>query len=182
MNSEKLPRILAEKWVAESRIFKVQALEIEYGNGTRVNFERLVASSYGAVLIVPILDDSLVLIREYSAGVKRYELGFPKGKIDAGETWAQAAVRESMEEIGFKPANVKILDSVTLSAGYMSHQTHIVLAQDLTPETALGDEPEPLEVIYWPIKDWSKLMEHPEFTEGRAFAALMLLLKELKYI
>ena len=179
MKTQKTPTILAEKLVAESRIFKVQALDIEYSNGTRVQFERLVASTHGAVLIVPIINEEMVLIREYSAGVQRYELGFPKGKIDAGETWAEAAVRESMEEVGFRPGQVKRLDSVTLAAGYMGHQIHIVLAQDLVPEAAVGDEPEPLEIIYWPIQNWKALLEHPEFTEGRAYAALMLLLKEL---
>ena len=42
----------------------------------------------GAVLIVPMLDDETVLlIREYSAGVHRYEVGLPKGKTDQGESF-----------------------------------------------------------------------------------------------
>lgn len=177
MKNQKLPTILAEKMVAESRIFKVQALDLEYSNGTQVQFERLISSKNGAVLIVPVLNDHLILIREYSAGVHRYELGFPKGKIDPGEDWSQAAIRESQEEIGFLPGRVEKLDSVTLAAGYMSHQTHIIFAEELTPQTAEGDEPEPLEVIHWPLNNWQALLAHPEFTEGRAYAALMLVLQ-----
>jgi len=53
------------------------------------NYERLARGrSNGAVLIVPLLDDETVLlIREYSAGVHRYELGLPKGKVDVGESF-----------------------------------------------------------------------------------------------
>ncbi len=182
MKNQKTPTILAEKIVAQSKIFKVQALEIEYSNGTQVQFERLVSSERGAVLIIPLEDEHLILIREYSAGVNRYELGFPKGKIDLGETWKEATIRESQEEIGFLPGSVKKLDSVTLAAGYMSHQTHIVLAKELVPKKIAGDEPEPLEVIKWPLDNWAELLTHPEFSEGRAYAALMLILKETNRI
>jgi len=154
-------------------------MDIVYENGVQVKFERLVSSSNGAVLIVPVHEDSLLLIREYAAGVERYELGFPKGKIDPGEDWQQATIRESQEEIGFEPAQVELLDKVTLAAGYMTHQTHLVLATELTPSEAEGDEPEPLEVVRWPLANWQELLAHEEFSEGRAYAAVLLLLKHL---
>ncbi|PLA74575.1 ADP compounds hydrolase NudE [Hydrogenovibrio sp. SC-1] len=176
---KKNPTILSKTALAKTKLFQVEGLELLFENQTQVQFERLVSSQHGAVLIVPIIDDSLVLIREYAAGVERYELGFPKGKIDPGETWREAALRESQEEVGFLPGLVTLLDSVTLAASYMSHQTHIILAEDLCPSEAEGDEPEPLEVIYWPLSDWHRLIQQPEFSEGRAYAALMLVLKRL---
>lgn len=176
---KKNPTILAKTPLAQTKLFQVEGLELLFNNKAQVQFERLVSSQHGAVLIVPIVDDSLVLIREYAAGVERYELGFPKGKIDPGETWQEAAIRESQEEAGFLPGLVTLLDSVTLAASYMSHQTHIVLAEQLSPSHAEGDEPEPLEVIHWPLADWHQLIQHPEFSEGRAYAALMLALKQL---
>jgi ADP-ribose diphosphatase len=182
METKKSPVILTKKKLANTRIFTVEGLDILYGNDTQVQFERLVSSVHGAVLIVPVLDDALVLIREYAAGVERYELGFPKGKIDPGEDWQQAAVRESQEEIGFFPEQVSLLDSLSLAAGYMTHQTHVVLAEALRPQEAEGDEPEPLEVVHWPLSDWKTLLEHPEFSEGRAYAALMLVLRHLNRI
>ncbi|MBD3822643.1 MAG: ADP compounds hydrolase NudE [Thiotrichales bacterium] len=174
--SEQFPRILAKNETVKSRIFTVETMALQFANGVEVEYERLISSKNGAVLLVPVLDDKMVLIREYAAGVERYELGFPKGKIDAGEGWEQAAIRESQEEIGYFPQRVELLDSLTLAAGYMTHHTHIVLAEELTPQTAEGDEPEPLEVVYWPLEDWQSLLGHPEFSEGRAYAALMLLL------
>ncbi|QCU90797.1 ADP compounds hydrolase NudE [Thiomicrorhabdus sediminis] len=183
MSEKKSPTILAENIELKSRIFTVQSQQIAFANGTQVVYERLVGNPNGAVLIVPLLDDDhLLLIREYGAGVGRYELGFPKGKIDPGEGWQQACIRESQEEIGYLPNQVKLLDSVSLAAGYMTHQTHIVLATELEPSDAEGDEPEPLEVVKWPLKNWAELLSHPDFSEGRAYAALMLLLKEKEWI
>ena len=180
MNSKKLPHILAENVVLQSRIFTVQAQNLEFSNGTQVHYERLLGHIDGAVLIVPMLDDdTLLLIREYSAGVGRYELGFPKGKIDPGENWEQASRRECVEEIGYQPKKIDYLDQVTLAAGYMDHHTHLVLARDLIPEQAEGDEPEPLEVVPWKLDDWPALIAEPDFSEGRAYAALFLTLRTL---
>lgn len=182
-DSKKVPTILSENIEVQSRIFTVQSQYLEFSNGQRVTYERLVAGNGGAVLIIPLLDDDhLLLIREYGAGVGRYELGFPKGKIDPGESWQDAAVRESQEEVGHHPEEIKLLDSLSLAAGYMTHQTDVVLATNLSPKEAEGDEPEPLEIVRWPLQNWQELIAHPEFTEGRAYAALLLLLKEKQMI
>lgn len=45
-------------------------------------------------MIVPIVDDHLILIREYAVGTESYELGFSKGLIDPGESVFEAANRE----------------------------------------------------------------------------------------
>lgn len=182
-STQKSPVILAQNIAVQSQNFTVQTQQLQFANGTQVTYERLLGSTLGAVLIIPMLDaNTMLLIREFAAGVGRYELGFPKGKIDAGETWKEAVIRESQEEVGHCPAQVKLLDSVSLAAGYMTHHTHIVLATHLTPQTALGDEPEPLEVVPWKLDDWARLLQQPDFSEGRAYAALMLLLQEMKKI
>ncbi|VAW45116.1 ADP compounds hydrolase NudE [hydrothermal vent metagenome] len=176
--SKKLPILVSEKITLQSQMFTIQSQELTFSNGTTVTYERLLSRKEGAVLIVPLLDnDTLLLIREYGAGVGRYELGFPKGKVDAGESWEQAVIRESQEEIGFLPKQVQLLDSVSLAAGYMTHYTHIVLATELIPQSAKGDEPEPLEVVPWALDDWKALLSEPHFSEGRAYAALMLVLQ-----
>ena len=179
MSSQKnLPEILSESIVAQSRLFKVQAQTLRFQNGVEVVYERVLSSGQGAVLVIPMLDaETFLLIREYAAGMGRYELGFPKGKIDAGEDWTQASIRECMEEVGYRPQQVVCLDSVSLASGYMTHQTHLVLATGLQSAQAQGDEPEPLEVVAWKLADWPALVAHPEFSEGRAYAALLKLLQ-----
>src|SRR2546427_612005 len=71
----------------ENGPFQRQHLDLEFSNGERRRFERLVSRGHGAVVVVPMLDDETVLlVREYAAGMHRYELGLVKGRIDAGET------------------------------------------------------------------------------------------------
>ena len=44
-------------------------------------YERMRPSSREAVMIIPIVDDHLILIREYAVGTESYELGFSKGLL-----------------------------------------------------------------------------------------------------
>jgi len=169
------PEILKSKTIAKSRLFHIEQLDLRFSNGTEVQFERLVGSSNGAVLIVPMLDnDTVLLIREYAAGVDRYELSLPKGRIEDGEEIVPAANREIMEEIGYASKRLTHLSSLTVAPGYLSATTHIVLAQDLYPEKREGDEPEELEVVKWKLSELASLLEHPECTEARTIAALFM--------
>src|SRR3546814_5581592 len=115
-----------------------------------------------------------LLVREYAAGVHRYELGLVKGRIDAGETPEHAANRELMEEAGYGANSVRVLRSLTLAPTYMSHQTHLVLARDLYPQRLPGDEPEELDVVPWKLHALPELILREDFTEGRSLAALFI--------
>jgi len=169
------PEILHTQTVAQSRLFQIEQLELRFANGTEVQYERLVGSTNGAVLIVPMLDsETVLLVREYAAGVDRYELSLPKGRIEDSEEILPAANREIMEEIGYAARNLTQLTSLTVAPGYLSAITHVVLAQDLYPEKREGDEPEALEVVEWKLSDLSSLLLHPECTEARTIAALFM--------
>lgn len=155
--------------------YRMERLDLEFSNGERRRYERLHGRGHGAVAVVPMLDaDTVLLVREYAAGVHRYELGLVKGRIDAGETPEQAANRELMEEAGYGARDVRVLRSLTLAPTYMSHQTHVVLARDLYPQRLAGDEPEELEVVQWKLADLGQLILREEFSEGRSIAALFL--------
>lgn len=169
------PIIHAIQPVTHSRLFHVEEIHLEFSNGQRRIYERLASRGNGAVLIVPVLhDDTLLLIREYSAGTGRYELAFPKGHIEQGEDALVAANREIQEEVGYGARELHLLRKVSLSPGYMQHHTHLVLARDLYPQRVAGDEPEPLEVVPWQLNDVASLLAREDFTEGRSLLALYL--------
>lgn len=169
------PQITRRQEIARTRLFKVEELDLEFTNGEKRTYERLVAGPNGAVMIVPILDnETLLLIREYSAGTDNYQLAFPKGLMEAGESIEQAANRELQEEIGFAAKKFSMMKQMSLAPGYLTHRINLVMAEDLYPQSLSGDEPEPLEVVRWPISDFDKIIEQPDFTEARSIAALFL--------
>lgn len=173
--SATLPKILGSRWREAGESFKVQELDLQFSNGVCRTYQRMNPRGLGAVIIVPMKDESTVLLaREYAAGLHQYEIGLPKGRLEKGESVLEAAQREMKEEIGFGAGRLEVLTTLSLAPGYMTHVTHIVLARDLFPEKLEGDEPEELEVIPWPISDLRTLTAREDCTEGRTIAALYI--------
>lgn len=171
----KIPRILSAETVARTRLFHVEEVGLEFSNGTIVRYERLQSSSRGAVLIVPLLDeDTVLLIREYAAGVHRYELALPKGLIESDEDVLAAANREMQEEVGYAARRLEHVTSLTLAPGYFGHVTHVVCARDLYAQRRPGDEPEEIEVVPWRISRLHELVAREDCTEARSIAALYM--------
>jgi hypothetical protein len=109
--------------------FRRETIDLEFSNGERRRYERLHSRGHGAVMIAAIPEPGTVLlIREYAAGVHRYELGLPKGRMDAGEAILDAANRELKEETGFGARKLTHLRGITLAPGYMTHEIQLVLA------------------------------------------------------
>jgi len=166
------PQVVKRSSIARTRVFSVEAMDIEFSNGEQRQYERLVGSKQGAVLVVAKPSThSVLMISEYAAGMDRYELSFPKGKIDSGESMIDAANRELQEETGFGARKLTHIHSMTIAPGYLGHTTHIILAEDLYPSSLNGDEPETIDVSEWKFSQLPELLEREDFTEARSIAA-----------
>lgn len=175
------PDVLKRELVAESRLFKVEAVHLRFENGAERVYERMAGGHRGGVMLVPLLgDDTLLLVREYAAGTHSYELGFPKGLIDAGETAPEAGNRELMEETGYGARQLLALKTLNLVPEFFASSMTVLLARDLYPELREGDEPEPLELVTWPLSRAQELLSAPDFNNARSVAALLLALGYLQ--
>jgi ADP-ribose diphosphatase len=173
MTRRKLPVVHNRREAPAARWMRRECLDLEFENGEQRTYTRLVTHGLGAVIVVPLLDDETVLLaREYACGLHHYELGLPKGRMEAGETVEETANREMKEEIGYGARDLKEINAFSLAPAYMSHVTHIVLARDLYPEKLAGDEPETIDVVQWSLHDLRTLAEREDCTEGRTIAAL----------
>ncbi|WP_348815469.1 ADP compounds hydrolase NudE [Halomonas sp. H10-59] len=182
-SSPEKPRILSRKTVAESRLFRVEELELRFSNGAERHFERLLGNGkgIGAVMIVAMPDpDHVLLIREYAVGFEDYVLTLPKGVVDPGEDIVTAANRELMEECGVGARRIEPLVELSLSPNYMRQRMQVMLASDLYPKRLEGDEPEPLVVETHALDSITALLAREDFHEARAIAALYIARDKLK--
>ncbi|MEI6895124.1 MAG: ADP compounds hydrolase NudE [Colwellia sp.] len=174
-NEKQLPIITHREQVAKSALFGIEQIDLTFSNGEQRQYERMMGTGRGAVMIVPMLDDdTLLLVREYCAGIHSYLLGFPKGLIDEGEPPEVAANRELKEEIGYGSHQLHKVSEVMMAPAFFNAKMTIYLGKNLYHAKLEGDEPEPLELVSWPIRDYKTLLQQHDFTEARSIAALML--------
>lgn len=174
---KQLPEITGTNELAQTNIFRIEQVNLKFSNGESRVYERCHSqgADNGAVMVVPVThENNLLLVREYAVGLEAYALNFPKGVIDAGEQAPQAALRELQEEVGVHANNVVFLKKVTTSPSYLVNQLHIYLARELSPSRLVGDEPEPLEVVEWPLADYQTLLMRNDFSGALSLSALLL--------
>lgn len=171
----KLPEILKKTIITQSRFFAIESLHLRFSNGVERQYERLRPGRGGAVMVVALQDaDTVLMIREYGAGVENYTLALPKGGLEPNETAEQGANRELQEETGFAARVFTPLKTLTLSPSYMSSQLVVMLAEDLYPSRLVGDEPEVIEVVPMPLSQLDEWVWREDITEARSIAALYM--------
>ena len=100
--------------------------------------------------------------------------------MDTGETLEQSANRELQEEIGFGAKKWTFLRTMKINPQIMGHKMNVLLGEDLYPNQLEGDEPEPLEIVRYPLSQLDALLVSDEFNEARNLTALYTLRDYLK--
>ncbi len=175
------PEIKRVTQLAQSRLFTIQELDLQFSNGTQVQFERIKANAGRAVMVAAITaQNEIILVKEYAAGTERYELQLPKGIVEPDEDSIQAANRELSEETGYAGKELTMLQTLRVSPGYFQHETDLVMATGLFEnKLESGDEPEQPEVVKYPLDDVDELLGRDDFSESRSIAGLLLVMREL---
>ena len=121
---------------------------------TRQKEPRCVTGRYlqpDAVVIVPFHTaiDKLVILREYRVPLADYEVGFPAGLIDPGESVEQATRRELMEETGLTVGRfTRISPPIYSSAGMTDESVSMVYVEcEGVPSTDANTASEMIEIL-----------------------------------
>jgi len=149
---------------------------------TGVVMERSVVRHPGAVAVVPVHGEDVVLISQYRAPIGRDLLEIPAGKLDMpGEDPIEAAGRELEEEVGLRAASLELLASFWTTPGFSNEYMWIYLASDLTQVEARphGAEEEAAEIVRIPVGEVAARVAAGEFEDAKTIVGLAALAARL---
>lgn len=144
--------------------------------------ERDVVHHPGAVAVVALDGDEVVLVRQYRPVLDREMLELPAGKLDVpGEDRPTAARRELVEEAGLDAPDLIELGSFHNSIGFCDEVTTIYLATELVPATPQADsvEEEYLIVERVGLDEVEGLIGDGDITDAKTVLGLLWTLRRL---
>lgn len=144
--------------------------------------ERDVVHHPGAVAVVALDGDEVVLVRQYRPVLEREMLELPAGKLDVpGEDRPTAARRELVEEAGLDAVDLIELGSFHNSIGFSDEATTIYLATELVPATPLAAsiEEEYLTVERVGLDEVEGLIGDGTVTDAKTILGLLWTLRRL---
>lgn len=126
-------RTLEKETVYKGRIFDVEAHKVSLPNG-HTSYRDIIVH-HGAVAVIAIIDDKMLLVRQYRKAIERETLEIPAGKLDKiGENRLDAARRELREETGYSATLTEIC-TMNMSPGYLTENITIYHADNLVKES-----------------------------------------------
>ena len=172
-----------ETWVNSQHPYRGRIVSLRVGD-VRLDDGSLafreVVEHPGGVAIVPVLGDSVVLIRQYRIAVGRTVVEIPAGKLEGDEDIEHRAGCEVEEETGFRAGRLVPVHPIYASVGYTSEKIHMFLAFDLEKTAQRLDDDERIEPITVPIADLEPRLADGAFEDAKTFVGLHALLAYLK--
>lgn len=148
-----------------------------YRRPSGLEVRREVMDHHGAVVMVPVEDDHVIMVRQPREAVERMMLELPAGKLDyAGEDPLECARRELAEEVGRTAGTWRDLGGFFTAPALLTEYIHCLMATDLSPVDHPRIPEEEIEVVPWPLSDLEGLLARVE--DAKTLIGLLRLARE----
>lgn len=82
------------------------------------------------VQVVPVLTTGdILMVRQYRHGAAAPSLEFPAGRMEPGESAADAAARELREEAGFAAQDIRLMQTIRPDPAILTNRIHTLVAR-----------------------------------------------------
>ena len=136
---------------------------------------RDIVRHHGGVGILVVVDDCIVLVKQFRYAYNKDTLEIPAGKLEKGEEVSLAGKRELEEETGYSCKDMRLINEIYPTTGYCDEIIHLYQAIDpFKVENPLeGDEDEFIDLIYMPIDEAYKKVINNEIHDSKTIIAIM---------
>ncbi|GHV39010.1 NUDIX hydrolase [Synergistales bacterium] len=171
-----------ESFISGERLYEGRILNLrvdKVGLPSGRTSTREVVEHKDAVGVLAVSGDNLLLVRQFRYAVGEETIEICAGLIERGEEAAEAATRETREELGYKPGSLTEIGKIYSSPGFCTESLTIFLARDLTSAPLPQDDDENVNTVTVPVSELPALLSGKETSlgrsvikDGKTFAAL----------
>ena len=147
--------------IYDGKIIKVYKDQVECPNKRLATRE--IVRHHGGVGILAVVDDCILLVKQFRYAYNKDTLEIPAGKLELGE------------EAGYSCKSMELINEIYPTTGYCDEVIHLYEAKGLFKvENPLeGDEDEFIDVISMPIDEAYKKIMNNEIHDSKTIIAIM---------
>ncbi len=161
---------LHSELVHDGPIIRVRTGRVRLDDGTEAYRE--IVEHGGGVGVVPVLDDRVILVRQFRAAIDAEVLEIPAGRLEPDDTPEHRAHTELEEECGYRAGRLVHVASCYCSPGFTNERDEIYLAFDLTKTEQRLEEDERVEIVEIPIAELNDRLARCEFDDAKTIIGL----------
>jgi 8-oxo-dGTP pyrophosphatase MutT (NUDIX family) len=159
-----------ERTLYDSDWLRLALVDVELPSGERFE-QHVVRIPQPAAAVVVRRNDEILLLRRHRMVTDTWGWEVPAGRTDPGESLDRTAIREAIEETGWRPRGLRKLGAYHPQPGQVDQTFHVFLAEDAEqvgdpgPDEAERVEWVPAEIVRGWLRDGS-------ITDGFSLVAL----------
>ncbi|MFO7792371.1 MAG: NUDIX hydrolase [Candidatus Saliniplasma sp.] len=156
--------------VATSTLFTLREDDVVLKNDVEKTYTILDMPDFAGV--IPVIDDKLVMIKNYRYPIDEMVLELPAGLIDEGEKPIDTARRELKEETGYVLKDAEKIIEYHPIASLNTQTAHLFLGEAEEGASVNRDIGEDIEVELIPIKKVYEMLRKKEISHPHTIIAL----------
>jgi len=148
--SDYVPRIVGRKTAFTSPWVEIETVDVELAAPRGVETFYTVKTHRYVVALALTVDGRIPLVRQFRPAVGEFVLELPSGHIDEGETSADTARRELLEETGCQAEELISLGEMFVDSGRLQTRQEAFFSPAATIIAAAPSGEEELEIVFVP--------------------------------
>lgn len=164
---------ISSQTLFHGKIITVYHDQVECPNG--IIAQREIVRHHGGVGILAIIDDQIILVKQYRYAYGEETIEIPAGKLEKNEASDIAGKRELEEETGYGCSKLIPVTNIYPTPGYCDEIIHLYEAKNLykieNPHS--GDEDEFIHVMLVPIDQAYDMVLNQKIKDSKTIIAIM---------
>ncbi|NOS99790.1 MAG: NUDIX hydrolase [Phycisphaerales bacterium] len=170
LHEHRPPRAGTGETLLSTKIFDVERRTYALRDGRTI--QRDVVVHPGAVVIIPVIDDGIVMVHNFRIAAGGELLELPAGTLAPPEPPIQAAARELEEETGYVAATIEPFIQFYASPGFCTELMHIFVARDMELRRQRLEADEQIRVEILPVERARRAVVDGTIRDAKSIAAL----------